>query len=199
MTNRKASTADRTKKLVGMALFAAIVVVLQLIGSFIKIGSFSISLVLLPIVVGAAVYGSGAGAFLGGVFGLMVTIATVNGTDQGAYILFTARPFITVALCMVKGIAAGYFAGLVYNLLSKKNKYLAVITSAVICPVVNTGIFCLAMVLFYHETLVAWAGGTSIAYYVIFVLVGVNFLLEMLINVVLSPVVLRILDIKKAV
>lgn len=44
----------KIKKMVGLAIFTAIVVVLQLLGSFIKVGSFSISLVLIPIVVGAA-------------------------------------------------------------------------------------------------------------------------------------------------
>ena len=58
--------------MVGVALFTAIVVVLQLLGGGIKFGVFSISLVLVPIVVGAAVYGWKAGAFLGFVFGAAV-------------------------------------------------------------------------------------------------------------------------------
>ena len=46
----------KTRRLAGLALFTAIVVVLQLLGSFIKVGPFAVSLVLIPIVVGAAVY-----------------------------------------------------------------------------------------------------------------------------------------------
>ena len=57
-----------TKKLVGLALFTAIVVVLQFMGSFIKFGMFSVSLVLIPIVVCAAVYGWKSGAVIGAVF-----------------------------------------------------------------------------------------------------------------------------------
>ena len=45
----------KTRRLAGLALFTAIVVVLQLLGSFIKVGPFAVSLVLIPIVVGAAV------------------------------------------------------------------------------------------------------------------------------------------------
>ena len=52
----------KTRRLAGLALFTAIVVVLQLLGSFIKVGPFAVSLVLIPIVVGAAVYGVSAGA-----------------------------------------------------------------------------------------------------------------------------------------
>ena len=49
------------KKIAGVGLLTALVVVLQLLGSFIKFGTVSISLVLIPIVVGAALYGVGAG------------------------------------------------------------------------------------------------------------------------------------------
>ena len=60
------------KKIAGVGLLTALVVVLQLLGSFIKFGTVSISLVLVPIVVGAALYGVGAGAWLGGVFSVGV-------------------------------------------------------------------------------------------------------------------------------
>ena len=60
------------KKIAGVGLLTALVVVLQLLGSFIKFGTVSISLVLIPIVVGAALYGVGAGAWLGGVFAVVV-------------------------------------------------------------------------------------------------------------------------------
>ena len=78
----------KTRRLAGLALFTAIVVVLQLLGSFIKVGPFAVSLVLIPIVVGAAVYGVSAGAWLGFVFGVVVTIAVVTGaTAAGSVIL----------------------------------------------------------------------------------------------------------------
>ena len=112
--------SDKRSENVGLSIFTAIVVVLQLLGSFIKIGTFSFSLVLIPIVVGAAVYGPGAGAFLGGVFGAVVTIACANGSDYGGSILFTANPFLTIFICMLKGILAGAAAGGVYNLAAKK-------------------------------------------------------------------------------
>ncbi|MGI6335885.1 MAG: ECF transporter S component [Clostridiales bacterium] len=188
---------ESTKKLVGLALLAAIVALLQLLGSFIRIGPFPISLVLIPIVIGAAIYGPGGGAFLGGVFGLIVTIATVNGTDQGAYVMFVARPFVTVALCMLKGIAAGWVAGLAYRAVSGKNQTLAVLLAAVLCPITNTGIFCAAMLLFYFDILQEWAGGTNVVAYMLFTLAGVNFLIETALNLVVSSVIVRIVNIWK--
>jgi uncharacterized membrane protein len=189
----RSSSVEKTRKLVGMAILTAIIVVLQVIAYYVKIGTFSVTLVLIPIVVGAAIYGVKAGAFLGGVFGVVVAIGTISGIDAGAFILWSERPLITVLLCLVKGIAAGYLAGVVFKAIARKNMYLGVIVAAIVSPVVNTGIFLAAMVLFFHDTLVSWAGGTSLAYFTFIGLAGVNFLLEMLINVVLSPAVVRIL------
>ena len=180
----------KTRRLAGLALFTAIVVVLQLLGSFIKVGPFAVSLVLIPIVVGAAVYGVKAGAWLGFVFGVVVTIAVVTGADAGGYIMFSARPVMTVLVCLIKGTAAGYVAGLLYRAIGKKHPLAGVIVAA---AVVNTGLFVLAMVLFYQPQLQAWAGGTAVATYVVTGLVGVNFLLELGVNLVLSPTITRLI------
>jgi uncharacterized membrane protein len=191
------SSVQKTKKLVGMAILAAIVVVLQLLAY--AISNFTplpvgITLVLIPVVVGSAIYGAGAGAFLGGVFGIVVMIACITGFDKGGAILYGSRPLITILLCLVKGVAAGYFAGIVYRLIAKKNMYLGVILAAIVCPIVNTGIFLAAMVFFYHDTLVAWAGGTNLVYFTLIGLTGINFLIEIGSNIVLGPVAVRIIS-----
>ena len=177
-----------------LAILTAIVVVLQLLGSSIPIGPVSISLTLIPIVVGAALLGPSAGAFLGLVFGVVVTVACVNGTDVGGNMLLVANPAVTVLLCLGKGAAAGAVAGFIYRALTKVNRWLAVLVSAVAAPITNTGIFCLALYLFYQPTLTAWAGDTNLLVYMFVSLIGINFLMETLVNVVCSPIILRILD-----
>ena len=189
---------QKYRTLTGLALFTAIVVVLQIVGSFIKFGPFSVSLVLIPIVVGAAVYGPKAGAYLGGVFGVVVLIACITGADQGGSILWNANPFLTALICLTKGILAGLAAGAVYTALARQgkttNKVTGTIVAAVICPVVNPGIFILGLAVCFQDILVSWAGGSSVVYYILVVLVGLNFLMEMLINIVLSPVIVRIIQ-----
>ncbi len=185
---------NKIVRMATLAILTAIVVVLQLMGSFIHIGPVAISLTLIPIVVGAAMLGTSAGAFLGFVFGLVVTIACVNGTDMGGNMMFVANPPLTVFLCLLKGTAAGAVAGLIYKALSAKNKLAAVLVAAIAAPVTNTGIFCAALALFYQPTLVAWANGTDLLVYMFVGLVGVNFIVETLINVVCSPIILRIID-----
>ena len=184
------------QKLVGLALFTAIVVVLQLTGSFIRFGIFSISLVLVPIVVGAAVYGPKAGAWLGFVFGLVVLLSG----DAAPFL--TVDPLGCIATVLVKGTGAGLLAGLAYKAIATKNKYLGVAAAAIVCPVVNSGVFFLGCKLFFLDTIDGWAkaaGFTGDATtYVIVGLIGLNFVFEMLVNAVLSPVILRIINIRKA-
>ena len=173
------------KTMVGISLLIALVVVLQfLTGMIPPVGGFSISLVLIPIVVGAAVYGPGAGALLGGVFGLIVTINCINGTDVGGAMVFQANPVLCILVVMGKGILAGLAAGWVYKLLKKKNAYLAMLGCAIVCPLVNTGVFIACMITFFKDVLAAWAGGGDIMAYILTGLILANFVPELIINVV---------------
>ncbi len=185
----------KTRSLTGVALLTAIVVVLQFLGSFIRFGPFSISLVLIPIVVGAALYGPWAGAWLGFAFGLVVLLSG----DAGPFL--AVNPLGTILTVLVKGTAAGCLAGLAYRAFSKKNELLAVVVAAVVCPVVNTGIFLLGCLLFFLPTVTEWGtamGFPSVGKYMIFGLVGGNFLFELLIDVILSPVVVRLIKAGRA-
>jgi uncharacterized membrane protein len=193
------SSSAKTRRLVGMAIFTAIIVVLQLAATFVKIGTFSITLTLVPIVVGSAVYGPKSGAYFGGVFGVVTIIAFIFGWDVGGNVLWNANPFLTVFLCLLKAVMAGWCAGLVYSLLAKKNLYAGVISAAIVCPIVNTGIFCIAMPVFFYKVLVSWAGGSSILYFTIAVLIGVNFLVELGLNIILGPTVHRIIKAERII
>jgi len=98
----ESKSMKKTKTLVGMAIFTALVVVLQLMSGVIKIGMFSPSLVLIPIVIGAAVYGAAAGAWLGLVFGVVVFICCVTGADPGGNAMFVFNPMVTALICLGK-------------------------------------------------------------------------------------------------
>ena len=183
-------TNTKTSKVVGLGLFTAIVVVLQLLGSFIKFGPFSITLVLAPIVIGAALYGIGAGAYLGLVFGTTVLISG----DAAAFL--TINPIGTVIIVLLKGMLAGLTAGLVYSLISKASSLAGVIVAGVVCPIVNTGIFLAGCYIFFQEWLVAVFGTTGFVT-VVAGLVGVNFLVELGINMVLSTAIVKIINLGK--
>lgn len=176
-----------TKNMVLAAILTGIVVLLQFLGSFIKFGPFSISLVLIPIVIGTATCGKMIGAWLGLVFGIVVLIS-----GDAAWFLSLSVPG-TILTVILKGIACGYGAGLVYKALETKNRTLAVAAAAVACPVINTGIFLLGCFAFFMSGISEQAGG-DIVNYIIFTLVGGNFLFELLLNLIISPAIVRILN-----
>ncbi len=180
-----------TKRLVGIAVFTAIVVVLQFIGSAIKFGPFSISLVLIPIVVGTALFGCSAGMWLGLVFGFVVLISG----DASAFLAVNVPGAIIT--CILKGFLAGLGTGLIYKPIAKKNKNIAVVIAAIACPVINTGIFILGCLLFFWETINGWAdafGFSSAGAYLIGGMVSVNFLVELAVDIILSPVIVKLID-----
>ena len=189
--------SEKTRRLTGLALLTAIVAVLQVVASFIKFGPFTITLALAPILIGAALYGPKAGAYLGGVFGLVVLIACILGWDPGGSTLWNANPFLTACICLVKGIAAGLAAGAVYRAIVGGSRahgrmMTGSIVAGVVSPLVNTGLFVLALTLLFHDILVTWAAGSELIYYIVFVLTGINFVLELALNLVLSTVIVRV-------
>lgn len=191
----KGNSNVSTRQLVTAAVLTAVVVVLQFMGAFIKFGPFSISLVLIPIVVGAALCGVGCGAWLGFVFGAVVLASGDAGLFLGI------NPLGTVVTVLAKGALCGLAAGIVFRYVKRFNMYAAVVAAAVVCPIVNTCVFLIGCKLFFMSAVRGWAQaagfGADSAKYMIFSLVGVNFLVEMGINVVLSPAVIRILKIRK--
>ncbi len=202
MSIHESKSMKRTKTLVGMAIFTALVVVLQLMGAVIRIGPFAPSLVLIPIVIGAAVYGAGAGAWLGAVFGVVVLAMCITGADAGGFMMFEQNALATALICLGKGTAAGFAAGLTYRTLEKVNGILATVAAAIVCPVVNTGLFVLGAVAVFKDLLIQWQvgngyGGSTLTAYIFLGMIGLNFLVEMAINLVLSPVVVRILKIRR--
>ena len=189
----KVKTFFTAKNVSYLAVFVALIVVLQMCSSFIKIGSTPFSFVLVPIVLGGMLMGVGVGAALGAVFGLTVIVAALCGLDAFTLYLLTANPVFTVALCLVKGIAAGAIPALLYKLVSIKNRYVAVFVAAAAAPIVNTGIFVVGAFFITGTIGDAFASfgtdvsGLSPIYIVLVLCVGVNFFVELAINIVCSP------------
>jgi len=185
-----------TETLVLGAVMTALVIVLQLLGTFTAIfGPFATAVGLIPIIIGAAMCGVGVGAWLGFVFGVVVLI-----TNASAFLAISVPG--TIVTVLLKGVACGLVAGLVYKLLEKKNKYLAVLAAAIAGPVVNTGIFVLGCFAFFFEALTEWGVGegySSTVEYIFLFLVGTNFIVELVTNLILSPVIVRLLDLRKTV
>ena len=192
---------DNQRKFIYTAMFAAVVVVLQMFVS-IPVGMFTITLTLVPIMLGAILFGPASGAILGGVFGVVVAIQVVTGAaGLLSSEMFLQTPVVTVILCVLKGTAAGWVSGLIYRVFAKHEKTkLGVILSSIACPIVNTGIFALGMFVFYNALINTWAINNAFANGFTFVMVGcigLNFVVEFAVNVLLIPVALRMMKIVK--
>ncbi len=177
-----------TETLVMGAILTALVFILQYVSMIVKISAVPITLVLIPVVIGAAYCGRGMGAWLGFVFGFAVL---VTGASEP---FFTINPIGTIITVIAKGTLCGLLAGIAYKSLEHKNRYLAVLIAAIVCPIANTGIFFIGCILFFMPTIREWAGSQNIAMYMFVGLAGINFLVEFGINLILNPVISRLLD-----
>ena len=195
----KRLTSDQIQKIVLVGIFAAIVIVLQFFSGQIRFGPFSITLALVPIIVGGAICGPFAGAFLGFIFSAIVLM-----NDAAAFLAVSVVG--TVLTVLLKGTLAGLASALLYKALHfiTKNEtgkswrtMLRVFLSGIACPLVNTGIFVIGCLLFFMPTINGWAtaaGFESGTKYIVFGMIGVNFLVEFATVTVLSPVIVRLIE-----
>ena len=185
-----------SKNIAVLGILGAFVLVLQIFGSYFRIGTVQFSFVLVPIVLGAILTGAFGGAVLGFLFGVITLIMGIVGVDQFTFILFSDHPVLTILTCIVKATAAGFLSGLIYGSISKKNRTAAVFSAAAVAPMVNTSLFIVGA-LFMSDTLTAnfVQSGTSVMYFLIIGCAGINFIVEFAINLLLAPSIYRIIKV----
>lgn len=177
-----------TKKIAGAGIFTAIVVVLQLFSNYVSFGPVSITLALIPIALGAMLYGPLVGLWLGLVMGgLVLTAPTTVG-------FLTFNPLITVILCLVKGGMAGLVCGLIYKIIRRANEKVATVICGLSVPIVNTGLFVLGAVIFFVPLIQEWAGDGDPIKFLFITMIGINFLIEFAVTVILTPTVNHIMN-----
>ena len=181
----------KINKLVGIAIFMCLVVVLQLFSNYVSFGPVSITLALIPIVVGAIIYGPLAGFILGATCGLMAFIAPATISLFWPYGIIK-----TFVLCVLKTGIAGLCAAYLYKLFNTKNSKVSVVLASISVPIINTGIFAIGAFYLYKDLLMTFCPeGQSVLVYLLIGFIGFNFLIEFFVNSVLSPVVLRLVNI----
>ncbi len=192
--------SQKTRKMVSLAMLTAVIIALQIVCTFIKFGPFSITLALAPMIVGAALYGVGAGMWLGAVMGAVIFITGFIGLDGGFvqammnYGGWVGAVF-TPLLCLVKSMAAGGVSALLYKLIAKKNSLVAVTVAGIAAPIVNTGIFAVGVLTVFWGFLTASVGADGVAAVAALFTawIGVNFLVELGVNLVLAVAINRII------
>ena len=178
-----------------IAVLVALVVVLQVFGGYLTIAGLSLNLALIPIILGAILFGPLWGAVLGFICGLIIFIYGVTGQEAFTFYIFGVNPVVTTILCFIKTTVAGLVAGFVYRPIAKKNKIVAVFVASALVPIINTGIFAVGCFIIL-DTIVAYlknvgldTTGMSAGYIVFAVVITWNFFIELLTSLILAPAV----------
>lgn len=198
-TNKKFFT---TKTLVLLAMFTALTIVMQALAFTLPaIGGVSFTFSLVPLVLGGVYFGNQnykfAGIFVGAYLGLLFGVLTCFDALTGGMttFLFAKRPVLTIVTCLTKGLFAGLIPAVIFKLLHKKNAYVAVILASIVAPIVNTGLFIVFMFIMLgtvKEFMGANNLGDNAVYFLFIGCAGINFIVELIINIVVSPVIFTV-------
>lgn len=179
-----------TKAIVITGLLLALEIVLQTIGNYLQIGPANINLALIPVVLAAVLCGPISGAILGFFNGLMALFS-----PSTLAIFMPLSPVGTVLVCLLKCTLAGVASAYIFDALKNKNQLVALILASIAVPVVNTGLFSLGSVIFFQDFLNSGVGEKfpNAGAFLIFGVIGFNFLIEIATTAVISPTIGMIL------
>lgn len=147
-----------------LALLSAVIIVMTFVPylGYISYGGLSITLIHIPVIIGACILGIKGGAVLGAVWGVSCLIKAVLAPPTPLEGIIFKNPLIA----LIPRIIAGAAAGLVWELISKKDtqKHLSSVVSAIICCVCNTALVMGGIYLIYGEKYGAELGISSVSF-----------------------------------
>ncbi|MBE5967912.1 MAG: ECF transporter S component [Lachnospiraceae bacterium] len=192
-----------TERLVQMALLVAIILLMAFtpIG-YIKTLGLEITLIVVPVTIGAIALGAAGGALLGGVFGITSFIQCFGMSPFGT-VLLGINPWATFIVCVVSRILMGWLTGLLFEGFKKAkvNKNLALAVTNLAGPLLNTFFFMSGLILFFYNTNyiqeIASTLGTKNVFTFVIAFVGVNGLVEAAACFVLGTAISKALDVYK--
>ena len=189
---------SQAKKLTYFAVLTALTVVLQLLGNTVRIGVVTLNFSLIPIVLAAILLGALYGAALGAITGLIILFnCGILGADGFTNVLFATDPVVITFVCVLKTAVAGAVSGWLFKLLVKRNGLAATIVAAGIVPIINSGLFILGMLLIIPSLRAAGfiAEGANAFAVIVIGFVGLNFVFEFAVNLIVAPALYRVIKI----
>ena len=168
--------------LVELAVFSAIIILMAFTPlGYLQIGVVKMTLIMIPVAVGAITIGPAAGAFLGLVFGV-TSFAQCFGLDAFGTALMAINPIYTFIMCIVPRALMGYLCGLIFKAVKKLNKSTAYIAASVSGAVLNTVFFVgLLMLFFGRSDYIEGLRGTAGLWTFLAAFVGLNGLIEIVV------------------
>ena len=188
---------NRTRYMTELALMSAIIFLM----AFTPLGYFrtpglSITLLTVPVAVGAIILGPEGGAVCGLVFGITSLIQCFMGGSFGSMLL-SINPLGTAFTCIVPRVLEGLLCGLVFRWIKRVSKNSAYFAASLACPLLNTVFFMSAIVLIFYHTeyiqgLVQTLGVTNPLMFVV-AFVGVQGMIEAVVCFLIASAVSRAL------
>lgn len=187
-----------TLKLVQLALLVAIILLLAFtpIG-YIKLPmGLSITIVGLPVIIGAISLGPVGGAIFGTVFGL-TSFAQAFGLEPFGTMLFGINPIGTFITCMVPRILMGWLTGLIFRGLKQvdKTKTVSYLITSLSGSLLNTILFMTSLMIFFYNTSAIQEMATSLnasnVFSLVIAMVGFNAVAEAIVCGILGTTIAK--------
>lgn len=189
----------KTIWLVQIAMLTAIILLLAFTPlGYIRTGGLEITLIVIPVAVGAVILGPVGGLVLGAVFGITSFIQCFGMSAFGS-VLLSISPVKTFVTCVVTRTLMGWLTGVIYQGMKKvsHNRSLSTVVANLCCPLMNTLLFMSCIVIFFYQTdyiqsMVSMLGATNPFLFVLG-FVGINGLVEAALCFIVGSAVTRAL------
>ena len=189
MKTTKRVRQAKTLVLTQNAVLASIVVLMAFTPvGYLRLGAVEMTFIMIPVAVGAITLGEKSGAFLGLVFGVSSFIQCFGMSPFGAALL-QINPIYTFIMCLVPRVLMGYFCGVIYKLLAKLKKGVAVIIASFSAPVINTILFIASLMIFFGKSdfILGMRAGTENLMAFLIAFVGLNGVMEIVTTTLIAP------------
>ena len=189
-----------TRYMVELAMMIAIILLMSFTPlGYIRTPGLSVTLLTIPVAVGAIILGPKGGAVCGLAFGATSFYMALTGSSAFAAMLLSISPVGTFITCIVARVLEGWLTGLIFAALYKKasTKKISYYIASLACPLLNTLFFMGFLCIFFYNTeyIQGIASGLGVGNLILFVaaFVGIQGLIEAGICFVIGSIVSRAL------
>lgn len=189
-----------TRYMVELAMMIAIILLMSFTPlGYIRTPGLSVTLLTIPVAVGAIILGPKGGAVCGLAFGATSFYMALTGSSAFAAMLLSISPVGTFITCIVARVLEGWLTGLIFAALYKKAsaKKFSYYIASLACPLLNTLFFMGFLCIFFYNTeyIQGIASGLGAGNPILFVaaFVGIQGLIEAGICFVIGSIVSRAL------
>lgn len=188
--------SEKTVRMVQLAILIAVIAMLQVTQlGYPKFGVVEMTIMSIPVIVGAMILGPRAGAFLGFLFGLTSVIQGIFFSPLFGAVLFSINWVYFAIMCMVPRILMGWLTGLIFRGLYRfdKTKLFSFMTASLAGSLLNTVLFMGSLLLLYGnseyiQSMMTSMGTRGIIAFVI-AFVGLNGLIEAVVCTIVGTAV----------